>query len=124
MVEAVSNIYEDPTYEQKHHIALATAEYRDKHLAEIAYKVDLSLPKGDWYTGKYTMTFILKQKPTQDLFLDFRGIKIGRYQINGHEVQQAKVFREHRIYMPTSMLKVGEANIVTMVLLNKYRKDG
>ena len=125
MVEAASTVHEDTSYEQKHHIALSTAEYRDKHISDVKYNLDLSLPKGDWYTGKYHVSFTLKQKPTQDLFLDFRGIKIGHYHINGVVVNHAtKVFRDHRVIMPSSMLKVGETNHVSMVILNKYRKDG
>jgi len=59
------------------------------------------------------------------LFLDFRGIKIGQYSINGKAVAAAgKTFHEHKIYMPSSMLKVGEQNQATMVILNKYRNDG
>jgi len=77
MVEASSHVLEDTTYEQRHHIALDTAEYREKHISDVAYHVDLSLPKGEWYTGKITVTFMLKQKPSQDLFLDYRGVKIG-----------------------------------------------
>lgn len=125
MVEAVSAVHEDTTYEQKHHIALATAEYRDKHIADVKYSLDLSLPKGEWFTGKFSVSFTLKHKPAQDLFLDFRGVKIGHYQINGAAVHSAtKVFKDHRVIMPSAMLKVGETNHVSMVILNKYRKDG
>ena len=48
MVEATSKVFEDKSYEQRHHIVLYTAEYREKHIADVAYHVDLSLPEGEW----------------------------------------------------------------------------
>ena len=77
MVQSAPQVHEDPTYESNYYISLATAEYRDLHVADVAYKVDLSLPKGEWFGGKVEVSFRLLQKPVQDLFLDFRGVKIG-----------------------------------------------
>lgn len=59
MVESSSQVHEDTTYEQNFAIALATAEYRDQHIADVAYKVDLSLPKGEWFGGKVEVSFTL-----------------------------------------------------------------
>lgn len=77
MVESNPSILEDASYEKNCFIAKTTAEYRENLVSDVAYHVDLSLPKGDWYTGKVQITLTIKQKPTTDLFFDFRGIKIG-----------------------------------------------
>jgi len=39
-------------------------------------------------------------------------------------VTKDKVFRDHKIFMPTSMLVVGEMNTISLLFLNKYCKDG
>jgi hypothetical protein len=46
MVESSSQVHEDNTYEVNQHVTHAVAEYRDKLIADVAYQVDLSLPKG------------------------------------------------------------------------------
>jgi hypothetical protein len=78
-MELSSLVHEDSTFEVNHHVQQAVADYRDKLIADVTYQVDLSLPKGDWYGGKVTVNFELLDKPTQELFIDFRGIKIGHY---------------------------------------------
>ena len=88
----------------------------------------MAVPKGDWYTGRVTIDFKLIEKPTgSDLFLDFRGVKIGALEVNDTKVADAKqtVFTGHRVTLPTALLKdVGQANRVRMLILNKYRNDG
>ena len=68
---------------------------------------------------------MLEQPAGQDLFLDFRGIKIAKYIVNGVEAlaEDQSLFSGHRVKMPTGLLKVGDMNHVQMVFLNKYRKD-
>ena len=36
----------------------------------------------------------------------------------------ANPFQEHKVIMPTPLLKVGELNVVSIAILNKYRNDG
>lgn len=93
MVES-TQVFEDSAYEQKHSISLATAEYRERFISDVSYQVDLTLPKGEWYAGNIGVSFTLKQLPTQELFLDFRGVKIGHLTINGEPVTQANIFRD------------------------------
>lgn len=127
MVEAHNQVHEDPTHDVKQSISLATADYRHKIIDpdSISYHVDLSLPKGDWYGGKVTVVFSLRQKPSQDLFLDFHGQKVGHLRVNGAEPSaDHRVFRDHKVYLPTSLLAEGQSNTVSVFILNKYRKDG
>ena len=91
------------------------------------YWVDLGLAKGDFFIGRTKVEFKLDQKPTgQDLFLDFRGVKIGNYQINGQDAlaDGKKLFAGQHVALPTALLKEGQVNTVEMLFLNKYKSDG
>ena len=70
----------------------------------MGYEVKLALPKGEVYFGTYQLTFDLSSIPTKPLFVDFRGIKIGCYIINGVNVEDAGVFNDHTITMPAKHL--------------------
>lgn len=61
MVESTvsQTVHEDSTFETHFPISLATAEYRDAHIDNVAYYVDLTLPKGEWYTASFTVSFRL-----------------------------------------------------------------
>ena len=119
--------FEDVTYDTNHHITRESARFRDSFISEVSYKVDLALPKGDWFHGKVEVKFNLKQEvpATQSLHLDFRGNKIGSFILNSNpvEFEETKVFHEHKVILPTKNLKMGE-NTLSMFILNKYRKDG
>ena len=63
--------------------------------------------------GKTEINFKLLEKPKgQDLWLDYRGIKIGRYFLNGVDIlaRKEKTFENHHIALPSDSLKVGEMN--------------
>ena len=121
----VQTSYTNFEHEKNTFIARDDALYREKHVSEVQYNVDLSLPKGEVYGGKITINFNLKHHPAQDLFLDFRGVQVAGYKVNGISVQGEKLFRNNKIYVPSHMLnQVGQPNMVEMLILNKYRKDG
>ena len=42
---------EDTDYEKNIYIEQVTAQMRYEHISNVSYKVDLNLPKGEWYTG-------------------------------------------------------------------------
>ena len=123
-----SGIFEDPTFEQNLHIQQKDAIRRAKCINDVSYTVELAVPTGEWYAGRVTIEFKLREKPTgQDLFLDFRGTKIGAFEVNDTKIEDAKskVFHSHRITLPTALLKdVGQVNKVSMLIINKYRTDG
>jgi hypothetical protein len=52
-------IFDDPTYESNVYLHTEFAQLRYKCVANVAYTVDVLLPKGDWYTGRVTVTFDL-----------------------------------------------------------------
>jgi len=70
-------VIEDTTYEKNFFVHLTDAEKRKACIDEVSYEVELVLPKGDWFGGKVKIDFKLTEQPQQELFLDFRGVKIG-----------------------------------------------
>jgi aminopeptidase N len=90
-------------------------------VADLRYKVDLVLPKGEYYNGHITIEFTCKVIPEDDLFLDFRGLKVANLKVNGTEV--VADFLNHRIQLAASHLVLGP-NTVSLFILNKYRNDG
>lgn len=73
----MSQVVEDPHYEKNVYLHVATAKMRFDAIEQVAYEVELALPKGSVYGGKVQITFILKNLPTSELYLDFRGQKVG-----------------------------------------------
>jgi hypothetical protein len=52
-------ITEDTHYENNVYLSLATAQFRANTVTNVSYKVDLSLPKGEWFSGFIEVTFDL-----------------------------------------------------------------
>ena len=115
-------ICEDTTYDKNGFVTLENAQFRASLISKCSYDVTLALPKGENYFGHVICTFTLSALPTKPLYLDFRGIKIGKLTINGNEVKENS-FKDHHITMAASYLSVGE-NTVSVSIFNKYRKDG
>ena len=67
---------EDPDYEANVYVQRADAVRRKAQVDDVRYEVNLALPRGDWYGGQVTVTFVLTSK-ADDLWLDFRGAKVG-----------------------------------------------
>ena len=121
-----SNIQEDTTYEENIYVWQKDCIRRKSIVDDVQYTVQLGLPQGDWYVGKVGITFKVLEKPAgQDLHLDFRGTKIGRYFVNGEDAMAGgkKVFTGHKVIVPTNLLKVGEVNEIQVLIQNKYRND-
>lgn len=51
-----------------------------------------------------------KHKQSEDLYLDFRGVKVGNMKINEHEV--IADFRDHHVHLPIEYLKPNGENKV------------
>ena len=88
----------------------------------------MAIPKGESYFGRVIATFDLKEIPARSLALDFRGVKISHLKVNDQDVQNEAgenqtTFVEHEVNLPVQHLRVG-ANVVSMNIFNKYRKDG
>ena len=73
----MSKITEDPLYDKNVYLHVSTAQMRFAAVSDVAYNVDLVLPKGEWYAGRVSVSFTLKSNPTSELYLDFRGVKVG-----------------------------------------------
>jgi hypothetical protein len=101
MVEAISAqcVCTDSSYEKNVHIQKATAVKRAQLITDVSYDVKLLLPKGEWITGSCRVEFTVKQMPTTDMHIDFRGISIGNYKVNGVNAESALspelLFKDH-----------------------------
>lgn len=42
----------DPSYGDNHYVFHDAAKHRKSLVSDVAYKVNLALPKGDWYYGR------------------------------------------------------------------------
>ena len=123
MVESAAFILEDATYEKNVYVMKDTCIQRKSQVSDVYYSVNLALPRGEYFGGQVTVNFKLSDSK-QDLFLDFRGIKIGQLLINGQAPAGKDLFRDHHIHLPAELLKCDAENEVTLFILTKYRKDG
>jgi len=114
---------EDTTYDQNIYISKETCIRRKAQVSDVFYGVSLALPRGEFFGGQVTVKFRL-DGGGEDLFLDFRGIKIARLLVNGEVVEGKDVFRDHHIHLPTQFLKPNTSNTVSLFILSKYRKCG
>jgi hypothetical protein len=89
------SIIEDPSF-AKQNIALTESEASARHLQvkDVSYELCILMPKDKpYFRGSVKITFTLAQ--VQDLFVDFHGQSISKFQINGQEAKV--VFQDHRI---------------------------
>ena len=119
----------DSSYENNVHITQINCIERAKYISDVNYTVELTLPKGDWYSGCVSVNFKMSSNlPKNDLFLDFRGYAIGNCTVNGIDASTAmpadSLFKGQHVLIPTKLLKAGESNTLKMYIANKYRKDG
>lgn len=121
----------DPDYEKNIYIKKSDAVFRADYIDTVSYDVSLGLPlgiylcliySGDAYYGRIVVKMTLKKLPTSKLFLDFRGVAINHYTVNGTQVTDPAAFKEHKVYIPSaSLLGEGQENIVTFYLINQIR---
>ena len=94
----------------------------------MSYDVKLNLARGEYYSGLVTARFLVKSLPSRDIFIDFRGSKIDELSVNGDIVQpkaeDQPVFHDHRIRVPTDILRANQFNEIKVYFLNIYRTDG
>lgn len=75
---------------------------------------------GEHYFGKVRVTMTLKQAPAKALFLDYRGVSIANLIINGEQVKDEGVFRDHKVYLPHSLLQIGEEKQNIVRIINRF----
>ena len=72
-----SPILQDTAFNTNVFLSREDAQMRAKCINDITYKIDLSLPKGTLYCGSAEVQFKLVSHPAKNIFLDFKGLKIG-----------------------------------------------
>ena len=99
---------EDASFDKNVYVQHVDCVERAKCFSDVSYDVRLNLPKGDWYSGSVDISFKVSELPVTDCFIDFRGIKIADYELNGAPVElNVGIFRNHHVALPSGQLKVG-----------------
>jgi len=97
------------------------AEARAARVSQVAYDIDLSLTRGaETYRGDVTIRFDLEG--AGELFLDFRGKRIDRLEVNGAAVESPS-WTGYRLTLPADRLAAG-SNLVHVVYENDYDHTG
>ena len=97
------------------------AELRNELVSNVTYTLALKLggTLEEGYSGSYRVTFNLKEKTGDSLFLDFQGKKIENTLVNGTASAGVK-FDSHRISLPWADLSTDETNTVSFDFDNSY----
>lgn len=113
----------DRNYNKNLHVQKGHCEKRTKCFSDVSYDLTLNLPRGEYFSGKISITFKVDSLPEDDdLQIDFRGIAISEFKLNGLECET--IFYDHKINLSSHKLQLGQPNIAEMYFLTKYRTDG
>src|SRR5262245_655976 len=97
------------------------AETRAAHVSDVRYEIRLDLTRGaETYHGDTTVHF--KFAGEGDTFLDFRGKRIERFEVNGGELDAALLWTGFRLTVPADAL--APDNVVRVVYENEYDHTG
>lgn len=109
------------TKPKRTYISLDEARERARIISNVNYTVALVIPRGKMYFGTVAIEFDLAADAvSKGFFLDFEGRAIKNLTVNG---KTTKVnFRGYRLWLKKN-LKAG-TNKLTMVIFNKYGKEG
>ncbi len=98
----------------------AEAEQRAKRVRHCDYTISLDLTAGSGnYRGRATLQF--DHEGVGDLFLDFRGRAIERFEVNGTTIP-SPAWNGVRLWLPAELL--GPTNTVTIEYTNDYDHEG
>ena len=92
--------FKDPN---AHHLTHSQATVREASLAVSQYNLSMELTEGDTYSGTVKIN-ITMTKESNEIFLDFHGVKVKKVMING-ESGEIK-FERHKIQLPS--MNIGE----------------
>ena len=99
----------------------AEAETRAVQISRVAYELNIELTRGaETYRGDATIHFRFAGE--SDTFLDFRGQRIDRLEVNGGELDPALLWTGYRLTIPADAL--APENIVHIVYENEYDHTG
>ena len=110
----------DADFETNVYVARVDAEMRAACVTDVSYQTSLCLAKGESYFGRSAAQFTLTQAPAKPLFLDLRVQAVANFTVNGTSVvaEGASFYRDHKLFLPTSLLRVGQVNKVTDIINN------
>jgi aminopeptidase N len=97
------------------------AEARAARVSDTSYELALDITRGaETYKGEVTLQF--KLSATGDTFLDFRGKRIDRLEVNGETLDAGPLWNGYRLTLPGSALR--ESNVVRVEYENEYDHTG
>jgi len=117
--------FTDPDYDKQKTLYRSDAIERSKYVSDVQYELALAMLRGgQTFFGQVSIVFTLKDgfNDSKSIFIDYKGKKVLSLIINGQKVESGDPFRDHKIYMPLDLLKVGE-NQVTCSFESKYVQD-
>ena len=114
----------DPSKDEQKTLYKKEAIKRSRDISNVSYALAYALLRGgDNYHGQVNIQFTLREgADLSDVFVDYRGEKVLRLEVNGSTVTEKGVFRDHRVYFPQDLLKEG-VNNVTIRFVSKYVRD-
>ena len=83
----MSLVFTNSNPEAKQALSIETAQFRASIIEDCKYDVCLSVLKGDNFYGVVKINFNLKEVPSKNLELDFRGQKIASLTINQNLIE-------------------------------------
>src|SRR4051794_33074779 len=93
------------------------AEARAAEVSNVRYELSLDITRGsETYRGDATVHFHFSG--TGDTFLDFRGKRIDRFEVNGGELDATLLWTGFRLTIPADAL--APENVVRVVYENEY----
>ena len=112
----------DDTFNEPKVITRIEASQRAHVVHNLKYRIALSLLRGgENFHGHVTINFDLSYNG-YSLNLDYKGREVRELIINGHVVTDKTVFREHKIYLPRSLLHLGH-NQIKIRFVSAYVRD-
>lgn len=101
----------DTQYTKNLHLQKEECLERTRCFSQVSYDLTLNLPRGDYYSGKIVITFRVNKLPhNDDVSIDFRGLYISEFQINGNYCETS--FHDHKIRLPRASLLLNQENTV------------
>lgn len=116
----------DSKFDEHVFLTKVEAVSRAAFIADVSYRVHLTLPRCETFAGHASISFSEKAPiPEEGFFLDFHGVMITGLSVDEQSVSlDESVFNGHRIYVKKSWLKETKTHSVELSFLNKYRNDG
>jgi hypothetical protein len=124
-----SHVLEDPKHGFNHYLTKEEAAKRSSNISKVTYRLAIALIKGgDSFLGHVIIKFTLDHKTSNNqdfdmLFIDYKGRKVKYFKVNGEYVDDRRVYRKQRLFIPAELQKTGMTNTVDILFESEYVKN-